>query len=352
MKRLVLFLIFIVLIVPTLAQDDDDDDGLGAGLREITPGQTIPGYGPTQYTDRELQSNGCFVPLGLEIGQQVYVKSGVNVRNQPSLAGGVVWNTVQSDQDESTPATIEEGPICNNGFNWWRITGIAAGNPGWIAEGRPDNEAGYFILVTVEEDVCDPYYEIAVGKTVELMYNIRVRSIASRQGVTYAVAPAGTMARVISGPICNNSYLWWEVDVVVGNWRYIGWMSEGGGGLFWLVPDDVPSIEDGTLCANPQEFPVGMRGHIRYFDDIPKTLRSSPGVESPQLYRLLDGVPLEILDGPICRNNLNWWKVHVLSIDEVIGWVAEGSPGVGYWIVELDVQEVQPNEVIPGVNTP
>jgi len=338
LRILMAALLLLTISITIMAQDDDNNDGFGDGLRLITPGQTIPGYGPTRFTDQEVQGNGCFPPLPFQIGQTIYVKPGVNIRNNPTVSGGLVWNTIYSDMDENVPATVEEGPVCADGYNWWRISGIAAGNPGWVAEGRPDRDGRYLVYALPGEDLsCDPFYNIAVGKTVELLYNLRVRRDANPDADTQAVASAGTMARVVGGPVCVRNYLWWEVEVEVVGYPYRGWMAEGGDNKFWMVPDDVPSFEDGTLCANPLSFTAGQRVNIRYNDDIPKTLRSTPGTDSPELYRLLDGVPMIILEGTVCSNNLNWWKVRVLSTEEVVGWVAEGSSGVGYWIKPLVV---------------
>jgi hypothetical protein len=41
----------------------------------------------------------------------------------------------------------------------------------------------------------------------------------------------------------------------------------------------------------------------------------------------------------VCRDNLNWWKVRVLASQEVVGWLAEGSAGVGYWISTINPNE-------------
>jgi len=204
-----------------------------------------------------LDPNVCLPALNIPIGAEIFLKPGVNVRNLPTLSGALVWNTVYDQFDAEgkpldpllrIPARVLEGPVCANGYQWWRVEFTrSAGNHGWVAEGRPDQ--GYFI-------------------------------------VTGARLPTAT-------PTVN------------------------------LTP---------SLCANPRPFPIGARAFVTYTDRLPKSLRAEPRLSGALLATLVAGVPLIIEGGPVCADGLNWWQVRVLASQPVVGWLAEGSPYVGYWI--------------------
>ena len=111
---------------------------------------------------------------------------------------------------------------------------------------------------------------------------------------------------------------------------YDGWMAEGGNEVALMVPQDLPSLEDGTLCAPPYGIlSIGMRGYVNYTDSTPKSLRAMPGTDQTLLFTLVDGVPFIIEGGPVCVENMNWWQIRVLASAEVVGWMSEGSPGGG-----------------------
>lgn len=287
----------------------------------------LPNVTPILYATPTV-IGGCPAPINAKVGDYGYISAGVWVRHLPTLSGALVYYVA-----ENIDVQIVEGPICADGFNWWRVTGID--NSGWVVEGRAD--IGYFLFSYNTGAVgCAPLYQNAVGKNAELLLNARVRQSADPNALVKTVTPAGSTIRIIGGPQCIEGYLWWQVEVEVANFLYIGWMAEGGDGLYWLVPEDAPSLADGTLCADPRRFSQGQRAIVRYRSGPPKVLRAAPDDDAQALFSLVRGVPLVILDGPICADNLNWWKVHVLASDEVIGWLAEGSPGVGYWIAALE----------------
>lgn len=281
---------------------------------------------------------GCELPLALEIGDYAWIKAGVNVRHIASLSGVPVFYAT-----EATDVVITGGPVCVDGYYWWQVSGTD--NPGWVAEGRSDE--GQFLIPydSAIDALCTSIYDIAVGDTVELALNTRVRETAGMDGLVKTIAPAGSMIEIVGGPQCIDGVYWWWVNVSVLDYPYTGWMAQGDQFTTWLIPDDIPSEEEGTLCANPLTLEQGTRALVRYYDGIPKTLRAAPGEDGPSLFTLVNNVPLVIEGGPVCTDNLNWWKVRVLASTEVIGWLAEGSSTGGYWIRPLyDVYPPGPGE--------
>lgn len=307
----------------------------------IQPGQSLITVTPTFPPDE------CYKPLPIVIGQEIFIEPGVNIRNAPTQSAALVWNTIYNSYDEdgdvvepqiSPAAIVVEGPVCAEGYNWWRITGLE--NNGWVAEGRPD-QGGYFLIVPgfSPGTTCSPRPDLLPGIPAELLLNTRVRELPDPASRTKTIAPAGSAVDIIGGPECVGTTLWWLVRVTVVDFTYEGWMAEGEDDLIWLVPRDRPSLEDGTLCADPRPFFVGMRGLVSYGEGPPKNLRIGPGEIYPILFDLVRNVPFVIEGGPVCSGNLNWWKIRVLASQPVVGWMAEGSPGVGYWMRELDPDE-------------
>lgn len=328
----------ITLPVAVTAQDAD----VGTPPVPLTPGQPLfgPGIQPTlPYTE-------CYAALPIEIGQVIYIESGVNIRSAPSGSSPIVWNTVVNNRDDEglvvdNPvqiiATVLEGPVCDTGTNWWRVT--LPGNDGWVSEGRPFDTGGYLVHPSVIERECVSYFELQPGHLADLMLDARVRTEPSLDARVRTVAQAGSPVYVVSGSECVDGLRWWLVRVEVVNVVYEGWMAEGVDGLVWLLPTNLPNTADGTLCGIPLDLPIEQRAYVHSIEEIPRNMRIAPGLESPIMFQLVDGVPFIIVGGPICRNNLNWWQIEVLSSVPVTGWMAEGSQGVGYWI-----STVNPNE--------
>ncbi|MDQ7024154.1 MAG: SH3 domain-containing protein [Anaerolineae bacterium] len=337
---LMLPILAFVVTLPTVVTAQDAD--VGTPPVPLTPGQPLSGQSiqPTlPYTD-------CYAPLPIEVGQVIYIESGVNIRSAPSGSSPIVWNTVVNNRDEdgnviANPlqiiATVLEGPVCDTGTNWWRVT--LPGNDGWVSEGRPFSSGGYLIHSSVIARDCASYFELQAGQLADLMLDARVRTEPSLNARVRTVAAAGSPVFVVGGSECVDGIRWWLVRVEVVDVIYEGWMAEGVDGLVWLLPTNLPDSDDGTLCGVALDLPFGQRAYVHSLEEIPRNMRIAPGIESPIMFQLVDGVPFIVVGGPVCRNNLNWWQIEVLSSVTVTGWMAEGSQGVGYWISTINPNE-------------
>lgn len=66
-------------------------------------------------------------------------------------------------------------------------------------------------------------------------------------------------------------------------------------------------------------------------DNITLSLRVNPGIHTSIAEKLKAGSILEIIDGPVCKENYMWWKVKFTRNDKyIIGWVAEGDTKENY----------------------
>lgn len=331
----------VTLSAPSIAQDraQDDDD-----LVILTPGTILRPPTPTR---TPIPEGFCFEALPYQPGDVAYIQPGVNVRNAPSINAALVWNTIIENRDDdgrvvpepvSIEVTIMAGPVCANGYNWWEVVGT--GEAGWVAEGRPEN---YWLvpLGGFGERTCARLYDNAPGQLAQVLYGVRLYAEPDRASRVQTVIPAGELVQVRGGPLCleDGDYEWWLVYAVLQNVDYVGWMRAGGEPGFWLVPEDAPNAEEGTLCGDPLNFSVGQRAHVANSAGTPRTLRAGPGLNAQPLFRMVDNVPFTIDGGPVCANNLNWWRIRLQSGNrEIVGWMAEGSSGVGYWMASIDTQ--------------
>lgn len=304
----------------------------------ILPGQVILTPEQTEVFDPDV----CFKALPIKLNSLVYIKAGTNIRNAPNMSAALVWNTMLDNQDEdgnpkdeilSIPALVLEGPVCDDGYQWWRIQFTQTqGNHGWVAEGRPTDE-GYNLIVLSESAIPDcpaVPYPVSVGAQAQAFGNLRLRAEASLEGQVKTVIPYGTQFRIIGGSECREGLRWWQARVTVLEVVYEGWVAEreSAEGDVTLLPANL----DLRVCGAPLNLPLGARAFVRYVTGDPKSLRAEPSREGQLLATLVDGVPLRIEGGPVCADELNWWRVTVLASTPITGWLAEGSAGAGYWI--------------------
>jgi hypothetical protein len=278
--------------------------------------QLTPTAAPTR-SPRE----GCYPPLPFGIGDQIGVRGGVNFRNLPTVSGAVV-----NYFDLPVAVYITEGPVCADGLNWWRIRGV--GTPGWVAEGTPDF---YYLNLLIDADNPEPCanpQEIAVGERVRLLNGVRVHEEANLDALVITVATAGSLLPVVGGPVCDGGLNFWQVEAPYGNsdTTITGWVSEGYDYDYLLEPELRP-LYTVAECLPPLIFAPNERAVVLNTGGIVRSLRSAPSERAPLVATLVGGIQLTVLEGPVCRDNLNWWRVQVYGgSDDPIGWLAEGTP--------------------------
>lgn len=266
---------------------------------------------------------GCETSFPIALGSTVTVRGGVNIRNAPSPSAPWLANF-----PESRNFIMVEGPVCNSNFIWWRVTGH--GISGWVAERNTVMNFITYIDETTAPVGCFASLSLSVGEEIELVTGVRIRNQPSLQGLVLTVAPAEAIAVVISDePVCAEGYNWRLVQVSVVGVIYEGYMAEGSNSVAdqSYIAVDAPD----SVCSPPLNLQVGVFGRVDYRDGRPKNLRSLPGLEGEILYTLVDGVPFEVIGGPVCVDDMNWWQVRIRSTIPAAGWIAEG-PRPNYWI--------------------
>ncbi len=269
---------------------------------------------------------GCPAPLPLVKGQSAYVKGGLYVRNSPSESSPWV-NYYQKE----VVVIITDGPVCTDQrYNWWKVSG--PGNDGWVAEGTP---AQYWVRPgpAPAGSFCNASVNLTVGEQTRLRLGVKVHQEASIDGLVLAVAPMDSIADVLAGPNCSNGYNWWQIRVTVLGVSYTGWVADGEAGITLL---EDPNATATPVCGPAKLLRVGLTGYVQYIDQIPKNMRVAPNLQSEIAATLLDGIGFTIIDGPVCADGYNWWRIQILSRPDVTGWFSD------QWIAAVKPEKNRP----------
>ncbi|MCC6615419.1 MAG: hypothetical protein IT320_18240 [Anaerolineae bacterium] len=304
-----------LLIVPT-----------GSSAQSITqvtlypPGTVIftltPSAAPTMTPER-----GCSAPLSLGVGDEIGIRAGINLRAEPSASSAQVNYFPQP-----VLAYITDGPVCADGYNWWRVRGV--GDPGWVAEGKPYNY--YISLLNTAGNMvaCAEPQEIQPGERIRILQSVRVRAEPGSEGLVLTIAPFTSLLPVLDGPVCRDGLNYWQVQVEYGtsDQDVAGWIAEGPGYDYYIEPELRPLYAEAE-CRPPFDFSIGERIVVKGTHGAVRILRGAPSEQAPLVATLIGGLQLTVLDGPVCRDNFNWWQVQVYGgSSDPIGWVAEGTP--------------------------
>jgi hypothetical protein len=71
---------------------------------------------------------------------------------------------------------------------------------------------------------------------------------------------------------------------------------------------------------------VGAMGHVS--NEGANNMRNAASTNGDLITQIPSGAEFTVLEGPICADGFNWWRV---DFDGIIGWTAEGQ-GDDYWL--------------------
>jgi len=183
---------------------------------------------------------------------------------------------------------------------------------------------------------CPPALPLIPGDIVFIRPGVNIRNIPSVSGGQVNYASQSLTLEIISGPVCAEGYNWWQVEAPGNN----GWVAEQGrDGRYFLFPAPTPT---GIYCTTPMALEVG--GRVRLITG--SRVREQPNLDGLVLHVAPGDQLLDVIEGPVCGNGVNWWKVHVvyqsLSFD---GWIAEGLND--NYFVEPEIITPTPQECNP-----
>lgn len=139
----------------------------------------------------------------------------------------------------------------------------------------------------------------------------------------------GEILHIIDGPKCDLGWIFWKVRTVYSE---TGWIPEGDGSEFWVVPISTYDVCSG---AKPTRLRVGDRAFVEPKPEDCNRIYPEPAIDSSKLlYRMSPGSYMEVLEGPSCGSGRTgvWW--YVRSEDSGIeGWTRESDYGKSYYFI-------------------
>jgi hypothetical protein len=109
------------------------------------------------------------------------------------------------------------------------------------------------------------------------------------------------------------------------------YQNPGGSQSYGAQPESDASVQT-PGCPNNGLSPrmqIGHTGRVMLYPDEYNFLRTSPGFSSGLVSRIAPGHTFDVLDGPVCADNINWWYVRS-SDNGKEGWTSEGEDGQYY----------------------
>ncbi len=140
---------------------------------------------------------------------------------------------------------------------------------------------------------------------------------------------AGEIVHITDGPVCDLGWVFWEVRTVNSE---TGWIPEGDGSEYWVVP-----IATNDVCpgAKPTRLRVGDTAFVEPKPEDYNRIYPEPAIDSSKLlYRMKPGSYMQILKGPSCGSGKTgvWW--YVRSQDSGIeGWTRESDYAKSYYFI-------------------
>lgn len=180
----------------------------------------------------------------LVVGQQGQVAPGSanNMRDQPNTGGGRVGAI-----EPGEIFTVLEGPVCADGFNWWRVD--YNGVVGWTVEGQGEDYWVVPVIAAAESDTPTPALTpvntpvpavdvvyapplpidnvLAIGTQVRVNTSgdqLRVRAEPGTGGAVVTQLSDGEIVTVTDGAREADGYRWWQIETADGQ---TGWTIDG-----------------------------------------------------------------------------------------------------------------------------
>jgi hypothetical protein len=100
----------------------------------------------------------------------------------------------------------------------------------------------------------------------------------------------------------------------------------------------VPKEE--LYCPQPAPTRLQVGGFASVNTDPPLTpnnVRSAPGINQDLIGSINPGQGMELLEGPVCNNSLQWWRVEVFETG-LVGWTPEGDQET-FWLIACESRE-------------
>jgi len=111
-----------------------------------------------------------------------------------------------------------------------------------------------------------------------------------------------------------------------------------------LAPGLIPAVQAQGNCgdAPAPRLIVGGEGFVMFTDGNPLNVRDAATLNGAVTGQLPEGTAFSVLDGPVCADDIFWWRVTAGALS---GWIAEGV--AGEYFVEPQATIVPPPPTVP-----
>jgi hypothetical protein len=139
---------------------------------------------------------------------------------------------------------------------------------------------------------------------------------------------------VIEGPICINGVAWWGIHLQT--LAIQGEMQLDESVMYWIEEAQSESTNNGFLynvfpvsrtntdCSDTLRsyfLPIGQPAYVLAGRGA-NNVRSQPSLSGELMGSIPEGAVFDILDGPVCADNIIWWRV---NYKRLLGWTAGGD---------------------------
>lgn len=179
-------------------------------------------------------SIACDLPVPFTIGDFVTVQSGIpnNLRDGASLSADYLTSLFAGSL-----VSVQDGPICADGFRWWRVAGDG-GFAGWTVEGSADGNEAWLLRLPqspfINNCPLPPRLERGdIGVILEGIPNV-LRDGPDVTGTNIIGSlPANSQFTVLGSSLCGMDGRRWYPIEYNGDF---GWTAEGEEASYWIAP--------------------------------------------------------------------------------------------------------------------
>jgi hypothetical protein len=110
--------------------------------------------------------------------------------------------------------------------------------------------------------------------------------------------------------------------------------------LFEILRSYRPAPRTELYCPEPAPTLLEQGSHAFVSTDPPlayNNVRSAPGINQELVEKIAPGEAVELLEGPVCNNSLQWWKVRLVRTG-LVGWTPEGDHKA-FWLKPCESEE-------------
>ncbi len=172
---------------------------------------------------------------------------------------------------------------------------------------------------------------------------VAIKREPRRSAVNLDLMRTGDTIVILEGPLCAENLAWYKVLWTVKNLE--GWAAEGDAREYWMEKQvlDETADEGPIQCRGTQVSRLQPGDVARISSDL-TAIKRSPRRASTNLDLMRTGDEVVILEGPLCADNLAWYKL-LWTKKNLEGWAAEGDARE-YWIEPIVAGDSQAPEQV------